>query len=58
MNLAKVEKNQEKMSKTYICSMHPEVKSDQPGDCSICGMVLVEKSNSMKIKNSHKGHMH
>ena len=29
----------------YTCSMHPEVKSDKPGDCSKCGMTLekVEK---------------
>jgi len=27
----------------YTCSMHPEVKADKPGDCPICGMVLVKK---------------
>ena len=25
----------------YTCPMHPSVKSDEPGDCSICGMHLV-----------------
>lgn len=25
----------------YHCPMHPHVKSDQPGDCPICGMKLV-----------------
>jgi Cu(I)/Ag(I) efflux system membrane fusion protein len=24
----------------YTCPMHPSVKADQPGDCSICGMAL------------------
>jgi hypothetical protein len=27
----------------YTCPMHPEVLSDTPGDCPICGMALVEK---------------
>ena len=29
--------------KEYTCSMHPEVKSDKPGDCPKCGMKLIEK---------------
>jgi Cu+-exporting ATPase len=24
----------------YTCSMHPEVRSDKPGDCPKCGMKL------------------
>src|SRR5690242_9031984 len=24
----------------YTCPMHPSVKSNQPGDCLICGMAL------------------
>ena len=27
----------------YECPMHPEIQSDKPDDCSICGMSLVEK---------------
>ena len=27
----------------YTCPMHPEVISDKPGDCSKCGMALIEK---------------
>jgi Cu(I)/Ag(I) efflux system membrane fusion protein len=27
----------------YTCPMHPEVKSPNPGECSICGMYLVKK---------------
>jgi membrane fusion protein, copper/silver efflux system len=27
----------------YACPMHPEVQSDKPGSCRICGMELVKK---------------
>ncbi|PWA10119.1 efflux RND transporter periplasmic adaptor subunit [Flavobacterium laiguense] len=27
----------------YTCSMHPEIRSDKPGKCPICGMTLVKK---------------
>ena len=30
-------------TKTYTCSMHPEVRSDKPGKCPKCGMELIEK---------------
>jgi hypothetical protein len=30
----------------YTCVMHPEVKSDKPGNCPICGMTLVKKSSA------------
>lgn len=29
---------------TYTCPMHPEVQSDQPGQCPTCGMDLEPKS--------------
>src|SRR4029453_7513862 len=25
---------------TYLCPMHPDYRSDHPGDCPICGMRL------------------
>jgi membrane fusion protein, copper/silver efflux system len=28
--------------KKYVCSMHPQVIRDEPGDCPICGMFLIE----------------
>ena len=30
-------------TKTYTCSMHPEVISDKYGKCPKCGMELIEK---------------
>ena len=26
---------------TWTCSMHPQVRQDEPGDCPICGMELI-----------------
>lgn len=34
----------------YTCSMHPEIKKDEPGNCPICGMKLIEKHE--KIESS------
>ena len=42
---SKVKKNEIDVKKEYTCSMHPEVKSDKPGDCPICVMSLVTNKN-------------
>jgi len=34
--------------KQYVCSMHPQVIRDEPGDCPICGMFLIEKIDQDK----------
>ena len=34
--------------KEFVCSMHPEVVKDEPGDCPICGMSLIEKIDQDK----------
>jgi len=30
---------------TWTCSMHPQIKQDEPGDCPICGMDLIPQSS-------------
>lgn len=31
---------------TWTCSMHPQVRQDEPGDCPICGMDLIPVSTA------------
>ena len=38
----------------YTCPMHPEVVSDEPGNCPKCGMFLVPAD----AKDEHEGHGH
>ena len=33
----------EHQNEVYTCSMHPEIIKNKPGNCPICGMVLVKK---------------
>ena len=35
----------------YVCPMHPQITSDTPGSCSICGMRLVAASKVVQHKN-------
>lgn len=46
-------------STTYTCSMHPEVRQDQPGQCPKCGMRLVareqERQSSGPERHDHDG---
>ena len=48
------EQTAQKNKKKFVCSMHPQVIQDKPGDCPICGMSLIEKieqdGNSMDVK--------
>jgi membrane fusion protein, copper/silver efflux system len=38
-------KEDTKKAELYVCPMHPQIHSDHPGVCPICGMDLVLKSN-------------
>ncbi len=57
-------------SKVYTCPMHPEVISEQPGNCPKCGMELVIQNSAanshepmkmgcmgMMQPNNHKSHI-
>ena len=37
----------------YTCSMHPEIIRNEPGNCPICGMVLVKKVSENQAVESH-----
>ncbi|MGJ8653173.1 MAG: heavy metal-binding domain-containing protein [Opitutaceae bacterium] len=41
----------------YVCPMHPQITSDAPGKCSICGMNLVKKETPQS-HGDHSGHAH
>lgn len=38
----------------YTCTMHPEVRSDKPGDCPKCGMALVKMEPADSTQTQHQ----
>lgn len=38
---------------TYTCSMHPEIKSDKPGQCPVCNMELIVKATPQYTCSMH-----
>ena len=36
------------VSQVWTCSMHPSVRSDEPGSCPICGMALIPASSEAR----------
>ena len=46
-------------TKQYVCSMHPQIKSDSSGTCSICGMELIPLEEPKNTNETHKNnHQH
>ena len=44
---------------SYVCPMHPEVMSSEPGTCPKCGMKLVAShAPPTRAPESHEGHAH
>jgi Cu(I)/Ag(I) efflux system membrane fusion protein len=43
---AKTHQHETKEGETYTCSMHPQVRQNEPGDCPICGMELIQVEES------------
>ena len=49
LDIKKKESTQKVYSTTYTCPMHPEIRTDKPGNCPKCGMTLVkEKPKAVK----------
>ncbi len=48
------------VKEVYTCPMHPDVKSDKPGECPKCGMKLKKKMRPMEHKHGEEQekHMH
>jgi Cu(I)/Ag(I) efflux system membrane fusion protein len=45
-----LERREDAQGKVYwTCAMHPEVRKDGPGNCPICGMALIEKSDGPAV---------
>lgn len=58
-DVSKQDSKIEKSDVIWTCSMHPQIRKDEPGDCPICGMELIpvssspsDQSNPMEIKMS------
>ena len=44
---------QQQSIQQYTCTMHPQIIRDEPGNCPLCGMVLVPLKKSA---GEHTGH--
>ncbi len=45
----------EEKKEVYTCPMHPQIRSDKPGECPICGMALVPLKEAEH--SEHKKHI-
>lgn len=55
-NVNNSSKHDQHNHQTYTCPMHPQIKSDKPGSCPICGMdlVLVDKGENKPSEATNK----
>lgn len=44
-NIDTIQKAHEHAEDIYTCSMHPQIRQEEPGDCPICGMDLIVAEN-------------
>jgi Cu(I)/Ag(I) efflux system membrane fusion protein len=52
---AALEHARKHLAPDYVCPMHPDVVSPQPGTCPVCGMDLVEKKTSPAMDGMKAG---
>ncbi|WP_426065079.1 efflux RND transporter periplasmic adaptor subunit [Flavobacterium sp. DSP2-3-1] len=43
----------EHQNEVYTCSMHPQIIRDKPGNCPICGMILVKKITEIQAREDN-----
>jgi Cu(I)/Ag(I) efflux system membrane fusion protein len=49
-----VEHAEKHLDPKYVCPMHPNIVQDEPGNCPICGMNLVEKEQERPAAKKEK----
>ena len=54
MDMTQKETTQKGSSTTYTCPMHPEIRTDKPGNCPKCGMTLVKEKPKAVRKTAVK----
>ncbi len=50
-NTSETQENQQSARQTWTCSMHPQIRQDEPGQCPLCGMELIPLANDTDQEN-------